>query len=227
MKPTAHSTALALICALTIGARQHDKIIDVHRAGYAPILTGTLTNPGWRDASIFTDFHTVPPQAGQKPAERTSAYIMYDNDNIYVALRMFDRHPELIRAVAKTRDGIEKDDWAAIYIDPSDDHQGAVYFQASPSGIQADGSVSADGRRIPGSGLHWTSVARKVPGGWIAEMSIPWTSLAIHGKNEVVMGFKVVRVTGRTGEEDDGPGALAASAPPLGQLQKICFKSAN
>jgi hypothetical protein len=223
MKRFSLSVGSLLVCMVAANAGQLNKLIPIHLAPYAPNLTGSLTNPAWREASVFTDFHTVLPQLGKKPSGRTSVYLMYDNDNIYVGLRMDDKEPSLIKATAKTEKEVEKDDWVALCLDPSPDHQNAVYFQVSASGVQANGKFAPNGARTQTDPVAWKSVVRKGPGGWTAEMAIPFTSLALQGKWELEAGFKVARSIARTGEQDDGPGSYPSSGPEIAQYQRIKF----
>lgn len=220
MRRTTFCIGSLLLLALT-AAGQLNKTTKIHHASYPPPLTGTLTNPVWRDASIFTTFHTVSPEPGKKPSERTAVYLLVDNDNLYAALRMDDRQPRAILASATTPDWLNADDWAAICFDTSGDHRSAVVFQVNPAGIQANGVLDASGKLTRTAEVPWKTVARHVPTGWIAEISIPLSSLGIHNLSQIEMGFKVIRHIGRNSEVSEGPAAWAESPATLAQMQRI------
>ena len=78
------------------------------------VLDGKMGDPGWKSATMYADFKTRHPEAGQSPSERTEVYLAYDAATLYVAIRSFDDEPKKIRALAATGDEAWKDDWAVL-----------------------------------------------------------------------------------------------------------------
>lgn len=218
MKLTSSLLCSILFCSLSGAGAQTDKIVAIKRAEYAPKLAGTLVSPIWRDASVFTKFQTIAPTAGGKPTERMSVYLIYDNENLYAALRMYDKQPSTIRTDSTSPDQIEQGDWAALCFDTMSGEGAPIYFQISAGGVQANGTLSAGDKRVPGPLKQWSAVAKKYSGGWIAEVSIPFATLGIQ-KDEALMGFKAMRYLSRSSELSVGPGTLADPT----QMKQIRF----
>src|SRR2546423_15679909 len=71
----------------------------------APTIDGDLSDPVWAKAAILDDFRQVEPDTGQPGTERTVLRILYDSDNIYFGVYLYDREPDKIIVRGMTRDG--------------------------------------------------------------------------------------------------------------------------
>src|SRR6478752_1357843 len=58
-------------------------------------IDGKLDEAAWATAAPSGDFMQSYPNVGAKPTDPTEVRILYDDDAIYVGVRMFDSHPEL------------------------------------------------------------------------------------------------------------------------------------
>jgi len=65
--------------------------IKAVRVAVGPKIDGALTDPVWSSAVAFDDFRTYEPEAGGVPSERTELRVLYDDANLYLAVRCFDR----------------------------------------------------------------------------------------------------------------------------------------
>src|SRR5438067_5610508 len=54
-------------------------------------LDGKLDEPAWRDAPVTDAFTQVDPEEGKPASERTEVRVLYDDDALYVGVRLFDR----------------------------------------------------------------------------------------------------------------------------------------
>lgn len=206
---------------------QSGKTTAIRRATFVPPLAGTLANVGWRDATVFAKGYFAIHQGGlPRPSERTAAYVMYDNANLYVGLRMDDKKPELIRAAAKTPLEINEDDWAAFCIKPGPSDQ-TRYFMVNPAGVKATGSADFAKAGVSafhmGAGPEWRAVVKRAASGWIAEMAIPLSLLHLSGGKPTQVQLTVVRHIARTGEFDEGPGHSLVGAGIWGAMETARF----
>jgi hypothetical protein len=71
----------------------------------APTIDGDLSDPVWAKAGIIDDFRQVEPNTGEPASERTVVRILYDSDNIYFGVYLYDREPDKIIVRSMTRDG--------------------------------------------------------------------------------------------------------------------------
>ena len=70
----------------------------ISRTDTPPTLDGVLDDAAWEQATVIDDFHQFNPVDHAPPSERTVVYLAYDDDNLYVAARMYDSEPDQIRA---------------------------------------------------------------------------------------------------------------------------------
>ena len=72
---------------------ERGKTLRIARTETAPAIDGVLDEPVWAQAPVIDDLHQYDPVDHGEPSERTEVYVLYDDDNLYVAARMFDsRH---------------------------------------------------------------------------------------------------------------------------------------
>jgi CubicO group peptidase (beta-lactamase class C family) len=169
------------------------------------VLDGKMGDPAWKSATMYADFKTRHPAAGQSPSERTEVYLAYDAATLYVAIRSFDREPKKIRALAATGDDAWKDDWAVLCLNTYDDALNSLFFLVTPRNVRSSGTLDNDNKPQLTLNMKWESRASVVDDGWIAEMAIPLRTLAFQGSDRVTMSFKVARFISRKAEEENLP----------------------
>ncbi|HEY1953141.1 MAG TPA: carbohydrate binding family 9 domain-containing protein, partial [Gemmatimonadaceae bacterium] len=161
-------------------------------------IDGKLNEPAWATAVPSGDFMESYPNVGGKPTDATEVRVLYDDDAIYVGVRMFDSHPDSIAAQLARRDasGIYSD-WLHVMIDSYRDRRTSFRFSVNPRGVQKD-VLEYDDRN--GEDLNWDAVwevATTVDSlGWTAEYRIPFSQLRFGGKQkgvERIWGFQVMR----------------------------------
>jgi CubicO group peptidase (beta-lactamase class C family) len=212
--------ALLLVClgaAPSAAAQSPVRIAKLHRP---PAMDGTLNDPAWRGASVFTDFKTLHPRAGRNPSERTEVHLAYDHANLYVGLRSLDRSADSIRAVATGPESAFDDDWVAFCVDSRDQGVDAFFFLVTPGGVRVNGTLDANGSVTPTTGLTWSSAVKRGSAGYTVEMVIPLAQLAYGGGDRVGMAFKAVRSISRGSEEVDSP-AIDPERPHVAQFRRI------
>lgn len=94
--------------------------------------------------------------------------LLYDDEALYVGVRLFDTEPSLISRRLSRRDEDADADRVTIYLDPMHDHLTGVYFRVSASGVQKDAAVFNDtwDDRHSGEthGQDWRWVEHRCPG---------------------------------------------------------------
>ncbi len=174
-----------------------------------PEIDGILENPLWDGAAVIEDFTQFEPQEGAAPSEKTRAYIGYDKENLYIALRCFDSNPKAIRACLTQRDRSSGDDEITVYLDTFNDRKRAFVFQVNPCGIQTDG-VFSEGTGRRGRGFerfdrNWDTFfladAHMDESGYAVEIAIPFKSLRFPNSSSQKWGLKIMRTIRRKNEE--------------------------
>src|SRR5919106_291533 len=85
-----------------------------------------------------TDFRQREPGDGVPVSRGTTAYVSYDDANLYVVFVCED-DPASVRARIARREEISGDDNVAVYLDTFRDREHAYFFLTNPLGVQLDG----------------------------------------------------------------------------------------
>jgi hypothetical protein len=161
--------------------------------GQAPSIDGHLDDSAWHMVEWSGDFTQIEPDHGGEPSQETAIKILYDNDNLYVAIRAYDTNPEEIVRRLSRRDGFEGD-WVEINIDSYYDKRTAFSFTASVSGVKGDEAISDDGNNWDSSwDPLWDFETTVDNEGWIAEMKIPFTQLRFDANDQQTWGIQFTR----------------------------------
>jgi hypothetical protein len=160
--------------------------------GNAPIIDGLVNEEIWNTAEWSGDFTQKEPYENVAPTQQTAFKILYDNNNLYVAIRAFDTEPEKIEKRLERRGDI-KGDWVAIAISSYHDKLTAFSFGVNAAGVKGDGKVTNDNDWDNSwRPVYWVNVSIDEQG-WIAEMKIPFNQLRFSNDEKKVWGLEVMR----------------------------------
>jgi Domain of unknown function (DUF5916)/Carbohydrate family 9 binding domain-like len=170
-------------------------------------IDGKLNEPAWASAPPAGDFTQSYPTAGAKPVDPTEVRILYDDDALYVGVRMYDSRPDSIAAQLARRDasGIYSD-WLHVMIDSYHDRRTSFRFSVNPRAVQKD-VLEYDDRN--GEDLNWDAVWQVATlvdsAGWTAEYRIPFSQLRFGHVGpgvERLWGIQIMRDIARRNERD-------------------------
>ena len=148
-------------------------------------LDGRLNEDEYARFPAFTGLVQQEPNPGEPVTERTEAWVMFDDENIYVACRCWDEHPERIVANDMRRDSTNhgvSTTTSRSRSTRSYDRRNGFLFGVTPTGGLRDGD---DHRRAGERRLErrvWDAKASRFEGGWIAEMAIPFKIAALQAR---------------------------------------------
>lgn len=164
----------------------------------APKLTDFLNGTPREVELVITDFRQFDPHDGAPVTQPTTAYLSYDDKQIYVVFMCKD-DPALIRARKTKRDNILADDRITISIDTFHDHRRSYWFDSNLYGIQMDG-ITTDGVDDFSFDALWYSEGRLLPDGYIVFVAIPFHSLRFPRTDEQTWGVILGRLIQRNNE---------------------------
>ena len=161
-----------------------------------------LRERAWNQADSIVDFRQREPLEGAPASERTVVKVLRDANNIYVAVRLFDRDMAAVRASQLRRDAdLSSDDNITILIDSFRDRRSAFLFRTNPNGAMWDAQiVGLDNVNENWNGI-WDVATRRDAVSWSAEFTIPIRTLRFKAGSDVI-GFNVRRFIRRKNEED-------------------------
>ncbi|MDD5709270.1 MAG: hypothetical protein PHC77_01975 [Candidatus Marinimicrobia bacterium] len=110
----------------------------------SPHIDGILQDPCWETAPRAKDFRMHSPNDDRPATFQTEFAILYDNNNIYVAVWAFDPEPDKIFRQISRRDLVESE-FVAVCFDSYFDKKTCYCFFISASGVIGDLFISQDG----------------------------------------------------------------------------------
>lgn len=131
-----------------------------------PTLAPDLADPAWSQALKAEDFRDVTTR--RTPSAATTAYVLYDEQNLYVAFRNEQAGIPITASQTTNNIGFGLDDYDGIGIDPSGNGSQVYYFFTTPRGVRYQQSSESSRYQPP-----WSARAATVQGGWNAVLVIP------------------------------------------------------
>ena len=205
--PTTPANPPTTAPATATNARAATRVMRATRTSQTINIDGKLTEAAWAAAVPSGDFTQSYPKIGAPATDPTEVRILYDDEALYVGVRMFDAHPDSIAAQLARRDasGIYSD-WLHVMVDSYHDRRTSFRFSVNPRGVQKD-VLEFDDRN--GEDLNWDAVwevATSVDSlGWIAEYRIPFSQLRFGSAAagaERLWGIQIMRDIARRNERD-------------------------
>ena len=165
-----------------------------------PGIDGILDDACWREGEWAGDYRQHMPAEGAPPSQKTEMKILYDNENIYVAIRAYDNEPERIDRQMARRDE-RVGDIVGVNFDSYYDHRTGFEFNLTAAGSKIDLVMTNDDFDTNWNPV-WDGKVGPMDSGWVAEMQIPLSQLR-YGKQEVqIWGLHTWRWLNRNMESD-------------------------
>jgi hypothetical protein len=190
------------------------KSVEVHYTNQAPRIDGFIEEI-WQQADSAYDFVQYTPYEKEKPSEKTSVYLLQDNDNLYVAFRCYAESLKPIACLTKD------EDYVVIGIDPFQSKTTAYYFWVYGSEIMWDGFILDDGRTYDESweGV-WYKGIRLYDNRMEVEFRIPFKSIRYKkGLND--WGIQFRRYIAENRETDYWTEVIRANGDMVSEWGKI------
>ncbi len=165
-------------------------------------IDGRLDEPAWLAATKQGDFVQRFPKDASRPSAATRFAILYDDEAIFVGVWADDPAPDLIRSLLTRRDVDSSADSVTVAFDSYHDRRTAYAFQLNAAGVQRDMLLFDDSNQDDTWDAVWIGNVAITPTGWTAEYRIPLSQLRFATSEAQAWGFQVIRMIGRTGEQD-------------------------
>ena len=198
MKYIVHFTAAFLITFTAIG--QPVKTLTAVKADQVPKIDGNIQEKVWANIPVASDFIINQPNFGEPSPFKTNVQVLYDDNAIYIAARLFD-DPSLVRKQLTQRDGEQRQDvdYFTIAIDTYNDNQNAFQFIVTSANVQSDIRLSPTGSFYNWDAV-WESKTAITEDGWVVEMKIPYMAIRFPNVEAQSWGINFGRFTRRTNE---------------------------
>lgn len=159
-------------------------------------IDGRLDEEVYRAVPAAGDFIQQEPREGELATEQTEVWVFFDQDNLYVAARCWDDHPERWVADELRRDAsnIAQNENVSVALDTFHDGRNGFFFETTPLGAIRDQTLTDERDPNVSWNTIWAVKAGRFDGGWTVEMAIPFKSLRYRGSGPQVWGINFRRV---------------------------------
>jgi hypothetical protein len=193
---------LALLMAATAAGAAAQ---DARTAGdevRAVRLSAPLRIDGRLDEEIYAAMPPISgfvqqlPVEGAAATEPTELWILFDEDNLYIAARCHDSQPDRITANELRRDNgaiWQLNDNLSVTLDTFHDRRNGFFFQTNPIGAVRDQAINDGSNNVNWNGV-WDVKAERDGRGYTVEMVIPFKSLRYRAAGPQTWGINVRRV---------------------------------
>jgi hypothetical protein len=153
-------------------------------------------------AQSATAFTQKDPDEGKPSTEATDLQVLYDDDAVYVRLRLHDTAPTGVVRRLTRRDQDPDGDRVTVYLDPRHDHLTGFSFWVTAAGAQGDAVIYNDTWSDTSWDAVWEATVSSIPDGWTAELRIPFSQLRFDSSPQQVWGINAARYIQRKNETD-------------------------
>ncbi|HSM03035.1 MAG TPA: DUF5916 domain-containing protein [Longimicrobiales bacterium] len=139
-------------------------------------VDGRIDESTWAAVAPISNFVQGEPTEGVPAEYDTEVRIIFGEDAIYVAARMWD-DPETVARQLVRRDDRGNFDWFAVSLDTNMDRRTGYSFQVSAANVQRDEYLFDDSRQDGAWDAVWESGVQVDADGWTAELKIPYSQI--------------------------------------------------
>jgi uncharacterized protein DUF5916 len=170
----------------------------------APIrLDGRLDEEVYQITPPISDFIQTIPREGQPASEKTDAWVMYDDNNMYVSCRCWDSAPPerwTANELRRDTNQLRQNDMFGVLFDTFHDRRNGFNFYTNPLGGRADQHITDEGNPNVDWNPVWDVRTGRFDGGWTVEMAIPFKSLRYRSGRDQTWGIQLRRAIRRKNE---------------------------
>jgi len=142
------------------------------------VFDGRLDEAFYRDVKPFGDFIQQDPIEGAAATDKTEVWVFFDEVNLYVGARLWEREPGRRVANEMRRDSFNlyNNDHFAVALDTFHDRRNGYGFFSNSLGGLADSQVINE-QPNPNWNTLWDARTADFDGGWTVEIQIPFRSI--------------------------------------------------
>lgn len=198
------------------------RVYKTHRiTSIPPRIDGVFNDDCWKEGDWSGSYLQHMPNEGQQPSQQTQLKVLYDDKNIYVAIRCFDNEPHKIDRQLGRRDEF-MGDMVGINFDSYYDKRTGFEFNLTAGGAKIDLILQNDGWDTNWNAV-WEGKTSIEDSAWTAEFRIPLSQLRYSANELQKWGMHSWRWINRHQEESnwnliprDNPGLMRSIGEVVG-----------
>ena len=166
-------------------------------------IDGKLDEAIYQTAKPLTGFIQALPAEGEPATERTEAWVMFDENFIYVSGKCYDSAPPdkwTANEIRRDTNQLRQNDSFGMLLDTFHDRRNGYNFYTNPLGGFADQAVTDEGNPNVDWNPVWQVRTGRFEGGWTAELAIPFKSIRYNSGVNQEWGIQLRRAIRRKNE---------------------------
>ena len=167
-------------------------------------VDGRLDEPVYETVPAIGDFIQQMPVEGAPATEKTEAWILFDETNVYVSGRVWDSAPPaewVANEMRRDTPQLRENDSFWVAFDTFNDRRNGVAFYTNPLGAIGDFGITNEGNPNGDWNPVWDVRTGRFEGGWTVEMAIPFKSLRYRPGPLQQWGVQIRRLVRRKNEQ--------------------------
>ncbi len=175
------------------------RVYSSQKTSNPPKIDGILNDKCWKEGIWSSGYKQFSPEEGAVPTAQTEIKILYDELNLYVAIRAYDDPTKIDRQMGRRDDF--NGDIVGVTFDSYFDHRTGYEFDLTAAGVKLDLLLYNGGWDTNWDAV-WNGKTGLEDSAWVAEMQIPLSQLRFDNKDVQVWGMHAWRWINRNQEED-------------------------
>lgn len=187
---------LSIACSAYAADR---KSVVIPRVAKGPAIAGAMTDPLWKRGAQLTDFSSIN---SARITQATSARVLYDNDNLYIAVRCEEANMDkLVANLTGCTDTAWKDDSVELFFDTAESHRMYLHYCLTPLRAYFQEKRISKNDSEMGWRSDWRTATARDAKGWTLTVSIPFKDLGISPTTGLQFGMNICRARKPVTEE--------------------------
>ena len=119
-------------------------------------IDGRLDESAWSETQVATNFIQTEPDTDQVSSQKTVIHVLYDQDNLYFGIYVYDSEPDRVIISELKKDFNRYDgDTIEIILDTFHDGRNGYQFAINAAGAKWDAQMTNEGRE---TNTNWDAV---------------------------------------------------------------------
>ena len=163
------------------------------------VIDGKINEEAWEKVPIINNFSQVFPSYLSAPSNQTDVKILYDDQNIYLGIVLYQKQESLTFKVGEYDDYYgtfeSSSDYFIVEIDSENKRETSYGFAVNVSGVKSDYMIFENNSSSIDDywNADWEVAVSYNQDFWIAEIKIPVSSLRFDNLFEVDWGINFIR----------------------------------
>ncbi len=186
------------------GAARPAVTVTATRISARLVVDGRIDDEIYMTAPSIGAFIQSDPNEGAPATEPTQAWVLFDDENLYVSAKCFDSQPArwVLNEMRRDIPAVSNNESFGVSIDTFHDRRNGFIFEVNALGGFLDGQITNEGFP-PNTDWNpvWNVRVSRFEGGWSFEMEIPFRSLRYRPGDAQTWGINMRRVVRWKNEE--------------------------